>query len=155
MTGDLNEHQQRLLQQARLIASSSQAPSTIFGNFPQPPSSAGYTQNPYATMQNPEVNLFSQFVQLFPQLTDEGQQHAAGRAAVPELPAFSQSALNSLLANSRDHASGNAGAATRGGRGGRAATEAKSSDTHASRHQAAEQRRRARINERLDVLSKQ
>lgn len=142
------DEQQLMMQQ--LLAAQQRPPASLFAAFPQPSSAP---QAPYATLANPEVNLFSQFVRLFPQLTDGGQAPSAPSgtivtAATTSAPARTAGAA-SVVDNSKDGSQENTGR----GRGGRAATETKGSATYATRHQAAEQRRRARINERLDVLS--
>ena len=76
----------------------------------------------------PEIALFSQFGQLFPGAADLAhyQQHLA-QAAAP------------------------APARPRAGAGSRSGSDSKTSSAYASRHQAAEQRRRTRINERCEA----
>lgn len=79
----------------------------------------------------PELTLFSQFSQLLQ------PQAAAAAADLSQLPGINLEALRDTV-----------------GRNNRSRSESKSSSAYASRHQAAEQRRRTRINERLERLRK-
>lgn len=103
----------------------------------------------------PEIALFSQFGQLFPQYVENnaGQQsaQAQNQQQVSQQPS---GGTNPLLLQPKPISSeeqmptgSRAGGRTR-------SSDSRSSSAYASRHQAAEQRRRTRINERLELLRK-
>ncbi len=83
-------------------------------------------QQPAATALYPEIALFSQIGQFFPQMQELGQFQQQGAGA-------------------------EAGRASNS-RGRTKSSDSKNSSAYASRHQAAEQRRRTRINERYCLL---
>ncbi|KAK9828585.1 hypothetical protein WJX72_000894 [[Myrmecia] bisecta] len=105
----------------------------------QPQGRSAFTAVPQTTQQQqalyPEIALFSQLGQLFPQTA--------------ELNPYQQAAAQLGFGLGLNQAATAQPAASRG----RArSSDSKSSSAYASRHQAAEQRRRSRINERLDRL---
>ncbi|CAD7698425.1 unnamed protein product [Ostreobium quekettii] len=104
------------------------------GSTPQtPPGVPGFT--PQGGMY-PEVAVFSQFDQILPHMALLQPLHGGhGAAAAQSVPGGDDAAMGA-----------------RGGMGRQA--EGRVTSDYASRHQAAEQRRRTRINERLDRLRK-
>lgn len=122
---------QQLAQQQQAASFAPQLAAAAAANAAGAPAGIGY----------PELTLFSQFSQLL-------QPNAA--ADLSQLPGLNLEALrDSVSRGIATAAAANAGANNRSGR-----TESKSSSAYASRHQAAEQRRRTRINERLERLRK-
>lgn len=101
-----------------------------------PPSNSNYTTFAVPGSMFPEIALFSQFGQLFPQYNELSNQ------------------LQSQKGNGAEEVkAGLMGRGPGGNGGGRTrSSDSRTSSAYASRHQAAEQRRRTRINERLELL---
>jgi hypothetical protein len=97
-----------------------------------PPSNSNYTTFAVPGSMFPEIALFSQFGQLFPQYNELSNQ------------------LQSQKGNGAEEVkAGLMGRGPAGNGGGRTrSSDSRTSSAYASRHQAAEQRRRTRINER-------
>ena len=112
---------------------------------------SAFTAVPPTTGLYPDLAIFSQFNQLFPQ----GGAGGIDPSVLSLLGQQQQQQVQQQQQQQQQQASGQPDAGRAGGARGKAkANDNKTSSAYASRHQAAEQRRRTRINDRQEKFAR-